>query len=52
LTALEDPTVSQAEAVELLTRLVENYERERFPIPSPDPVAVVRFLIEQQHLVL
>jgi HTH-type transcriptional regulator/antitoxin HigA len=50
LTALENPSASEAEAIELLTLLVERYEREHYPIPAADPVAVVRFLIEQQNL--
>lgn len=50
LTALENPSSSEAEAIELLTLLVERYEREHYPIPAADPVAIVRFLVEQQHL--
>ena len=50
LTALENPSVSEAEAIELLTLLVERYEQTRFPVPAADPVTVVRFLIDQQHL--
>ena len=34
----------------MLTLLVERYEREHYPIPSADPVSVVRFLIEHQRL--
>jgi HTH-type transcriptional regulator/antitoxin HigA len=50
LTALENPSVSQVEAIELLTLLVERYEQERFSIPAADPVSVVRFLLERQKL--
>ncbi len=50
LTALEKPSSSEVEAIELLTLLVERYEQERYPIPAADPASVVRFLIEQQHL--
>jgi HTH-type transcriptional regulator/antitoxin HigA len=50
LTALEAPSPSEAEAIELLTLLVERYEQAHYPIPAADPVSVVRFLIEQQHL--
>jgi HTH-type transcriptional regulator / antitoxin HigA len=50
LTALESPSRSEVEAIELLTLLVEHYEREHYPIPAADPAAVVRFLIEQQNL--
>jgi HTH-type transcriptional regulator/antitoxin HigA len=50
LTALESPSSSEMEAIELLTLLVEHYEREHYAIPAADPAVVVRFLIEQQNL--
>jgi HTH-type transcriptional regulator/antitoxin HigA len=50
LTALENPSCDEVEAIELLTLLVERYEREHYPIPTADPASVVRFLIEQQNL--
>ena len=50
LTALERPSSSEVEAIELLTLLVECYEQEHYSIPEADPVSVVRFLIEQQNL--
>lgn len=50
LTALDDPSPDELDAIELLTLLVENYEREHFPIPAAGPVAVVRLLIEHRGL--
>src|ERR1700736_957196 len=50
LTALESPSRSELEAIELLTLLVERYEQVHYPIPAADPASVVRFLIEQQDL--
>jgi HTH-type transcriptional regulator/antitoxin HigA len=50
LTALEKPSHSEAEAIELLTLLVERYEQEHYPIAAADPASVVPFLIEQQNL--
>jgi HTH-type transcriptional regulator/antitoxin HigA len=50
LTALEHPSSPEAEAIELLTLLVERYEQEHYSIPAADPASVVRFLIEQQNL--
>jgi len=50
LTALENPSSAEMEAIELLTLLVERYEQEHYAIPAADPVSVVRFLIEQQNL--
>jgi HTH-type transcriptional regulator/antitoxin HigA len=50
LTALESPSRSVVQAIELLTLLVERYEQEHYSIPAGDPAFVVRFLIEQQNL--
>jgi len=50
LTALENPSPSEEEAIELLTLLVERYEEEHYPVPASDPVSVVRFLIEHGNL--
>jgi HTH-type transcriptional regulator/antitoxin HigA len=50
LTAKENPSTAEMEAIELLTLLVERYEQEHYLIPAVDPVSLVRFLIEQQHL--
>jgi HTH-type transcriptional regulator/antitoxin HigA len=50
LTAMDNPSRSQVEAIELLTLLVENYERRHYPIPAADAISAVRFLIEHQGL--
>ncbi|HEY4949436.1 MAG TPA: hypothetical protein VIH88_03795 [Candidatus Acidoferrales bacterium] len=50
LTALENPSRSQLEAIELLTLRVERDEETYYPIPPADAVSVVRFLLEQQDL--
>ncbi len=50
LTSVEAPSPSEAEAIELLTLLVERYEQAHYPVLAADPISVVRFLIEQQHL--
>ena len=50
LTALENPSRSEAQAIELLTLLVERYEETHYPVPAADAVSVVRFLIERQDL--
>ena len=50
LTALESPSPSERDAIELLTLLIERYEREHYPIHAADPVSVVRFLIDRQGL--
>ena len=50
LTALENPSEAERDAIELLTLLVERYEEENYPIAAADPVSVVRLLIEKQGL--
>ena len=50
LTALENPSPSELEAIELLSLLVERYEETHYPIPLADAVSVVPLLLEQQDL--
>jgi HTH-type transcriptional regulator / antitoxin HigA len=50
LTALDHPTPAQIEAIDLLTLLIERYEQEHYPIPAATPVAVVKYLLQQQSL--
>ncbi len=50
LTALDNPTSHQEEAIELLTLLIERYEREHYSLPAADPVALVRYLLKKQNL--
>ena len=50
LTALESTSESETEAIELLTLLIERYEQSHYAIPAADAIAVVRFLMDQQHL--
>ncbi len=42
---------SQEEAeFEVLMLMVEKYEREHFPVPPPDPVAAIKFALEQRGM--
>lgn len=47
-----DPDVgtSEADRLELLTLLVEDYESRTFPTRIPDPIEAIRFRMEQQNL--
>ncbi|MBR4629906.1 MAG: DNA-binding protein [Treponema sp.] len=40
----------ECDELELLVALVELYEKERFPIESPDPVEAIKFRMEQENL--
>src|SRR5271154_1262043 len=50
LTALDRPSPSEAEAIELLTVLVDRYEQAHYSVPTADAISVVRFLLEKQSL--
>ena len=47
---MAEPGTPEGERFDVLTTLVDAYEREHFPIPPPDPVAAILFRIEQQGL--
>ena len=50
LTAKQDTTAEEDEAIELLAVLIERYEAERYPVPAADPVTVLQFLMDSQGL--
>jgi HTH-type transcriptional regulator/antitoxin HigA len=41
---------SEGDELELLSLLVQAYEDEAFPIDKPDPIAAIRFRMEQRGL--
>ncbi len=45
-----DPESREGGHLELLAKLVEDYEKERFPIAAPDPIDAILFRMEQQGL--
>jgi HTH-type transcriptional regulator/antitoxin HigA len=44
------PGTPDGDRFEVLSALVEAYEREHIKIPAPDPIAAIRFRMEQQGL--
>lgn len=44
------PGTDAHDTLEVLALLVDNYEREHFPMEEPDPVAAIRFRMEQAGL--
>jgi HTH-type transcriptional regulator / antitoxin HigA len=44
------PGSNEAERLELLAVLLENYERKNFKFPEVNPVQAIRFRMEEQHL--
>ncbi len=50
--AADDPAPGTADGdrLELLAKLVEDYEKERFLFKRPDPIDAIRFRMEEQGL--
>jgi HTH-type transcriptional regulator/antitoxin HigA len=44
------PGSPEAEQLEVLALLIEDYEKRHFPIAAPDPVEAIKFRMEQQGL--
>ena len=45
-----EPTTAEGRRLELLALVVETYEKERYRIPSPNPVDAILFCLEQRGL--
>ena len=41
------PETKEGDELEILGILIENYEREHFPIELPDPIEAIKFRMEQ-----
>ena len=44
------PGTAAGDRVEVLVTLIEAYEATHFPIPAPDPIAAITFMMEQKGL--
>jgi HTH-type transcriptional regulator / antitoxin HigA len=45
-----EPGTPEGDQVEVLSTLIEAYEAKHHPIPAPDPIATVLFMMEQKGL--
>jgi HTH-type transcriptional regulator/antitoxin HigA len=45
-----EPESPEGEEMELLSLLIEKYEREHYPIDPPNPIEAIRFRMEQMNL--
>ena len=45
-----EPNTAKGEELELLSLLVELYEKEHYPIEAPNPVEAIKFRMEQMNL--
>ena len=44
------PGTPEGDRIEVITTLIEAYEAKQHPIPAPDPIAAILFMIEQKGL--
>ena len=45
-----EPDSQEGEELELLSLLVEKYEREHYPVEAPNPIEAIKFRMEQMNL--
>jgi HTH-type transcriptional regulator / antitoxin HigA len=45
-----EPGTPDGDRVDVLVTLIEAYEATHYPIPAPDPIAAVEFMMEQKGL--
>ncbi len=45
-----EPDTPKGEEIELLSFLIEKYEREHYPAVAPDPIEAIKFRMEQMDL--
>lgn len=45
-----EPGTAAGDRVEILVTLIEAYEAKHAPIPAPDPIAAIAFMMEQKGL--
>src|SRR6202008_4699003 len=45
-----DPNTPEGDRVDVLVTLIEAYEAKHYPIPAPDPIAAIEFMMEKKGL--
>jgi HTH-type transcriptional regulator/antitoxin HigA len=45
-----EPGTKNGDRVDVLVTLIEAYEAKHHPIPAPDPIAAILFMVEQKGL--
>lgn len=45
-----EPGTPEGDRVEVLVTLIEAYEAQHHPVPAPDPIAAIAFMMEQKRL--
>jgi HTH-type transcriptional regulator/antitoxin HigA len=44
------PNTIEGDELDILVTLIEKYERIHYPIPDPDPIEAIKFMMEQNGL--
>ena len=44
------PNTNEGDELDILVTLVEKYEQIHYPIPEPDPIEAIKFMMEQNGL--
>jgi len=44
------PNTNEADELDILVTLIEKYEKINYPIPEPDPIEAIKFMMEQNGL--
>ena len=44
------PNTSEGDELDILVTLIEKYEQINYPIPEPDPIEAIKFMMEQNGL--
>ena len=44
------PNTKEGDELDILVTLVEKYEQIHYPIPEPDPIEAIKFMMEQNGL--
>lgn len=45
-----EPNTPEGDEFEILSILIENYEKKHFPVPSLDPIDAIKFRMDQMNL--
>ena len=45
-----EPGTPESDELDVLVRLVESYETERYPMPTPSPIDAIEFEMDQRNL--
>jgi len=45
-----EPNTVEADELDILVTLIEKYEQTHYPIPEPDPIEAIKFMMEQNGL--